>query len=86
MTSIHDILKNKMTEPQEYYIAIGLFFEQWQRCKSICDAFFNEAQRSYQHMNLTDAHNLYESLCKTIEDIEPSELRFIPTSTKESND
>ncbi len=77
-----------MTKPQEYYIAIGLFFEQWHRCKTICDAFFKDAERSYQHMNLNDAHYYYVSMCKSLEDIDPSELNYVPDehSISKSND
>lgn len=76
-----------MTKPQEYYIAIGLFFEQWHRCKSICESFFKDAERSYQHMNLSDAQYYFQSMCRSIEDIEPTELQYIDqTSSTKSND
>lgn len=77
-----------MTKPQEYYIAIGLFFEQWHRCKTLCESFFKDAERSYQHMNLSDAQYYFQSMCRSIDDIEPSELNYIPDldSTSKSND
>ncbi len=77
-----------MTKPQEYYIAIGLFFEQWHKCKAFCDAFFKAAERSYQHMNLSQARCFYDSMCQSIEDIDPSELNYDPDriSTSVSND
>lgn len=77
-----------MTKPQEYYIAIGLFFDQWHRCKTFCDAFFKDAVRSYEHMNISEARCFYESMCKCLEDIDPSELTYEPklNSTNQSND
>lgn len=88
MTSILDILKNNMTEPQKTYIAIAAFFEHWYRCKSLCDAFFKDAQRSYQHMNLSEAKCFYDSMCECLEGIDPFELHFEadPNPKSESND
>lgn len=76
-----------MTEPQKYAIAIGQFFSHWHQFKSMGKAFFDDAQRSYQHMNITDAYHQFESMCSSIEDILPTELQFIEqTNPKESND
>lgn len=87
MTSILDILKNKMTESQKYAIAIGQFFSHWHQFKIMGKSFFHDAQTSYQHMNITDAQDLFDAMCSTIDDILPTELQFIDqTSSRKSND